>query len=134
MLCTVVVNNWTLEASCSIKQSGQKTKSCVMLEPCINIMYGKIIWMCLHQINPSPGRYRSNQITAEVTTFFLVTCQIRQSDAESMLVLKLQLNWAITIYAPWNMGPWAGLPTLARGSTLYHICLCAALLRPGPLS
>ena len=40
-----VVNNWFMAASLLIKQSREKTKSCVGLKDCLNIIYGKIIWI-----------------------------------------------------------------------------------------
>ena len=55
--------------------SGQQPDSGVILKACINIMSGKFIQIFSHAINHSHCRYRSKLITAEVTTFHLVTCQ-----------------------------------------------------------
>ena len=40
-----VVNNWFMAGSLLMKQSGQKTKSCVRLKACLKIIYGIFFWI-----------------------------------------------------------------------------------------
>ena len=67
------------------------------LRACINIMSGKIIQMFSHPINPSHCRYKSKLITAEVTTFHLVTRQSRES------VRGQRCYWNYSIIDPFRM-------------------------------
>ena len=100
---SIVINNWLLAASYSIKQSGQKPESGVILKACFNIVWENY----LDVFAPNQSQPLSLQVVANYS---------RGHDLPSCHVSDKRVAFH---------SERASLSILMRGSTLYHTCLCA---------